>query len=742
MASRTISFLRGTTMERLLISLCFALGGLWVLSRAQLAAPVAVAWSAALLTLWALGLLLHQRLTARRTSAGDQAATTLALVSQQIPVAVWVVDGRGVVEAVYGGESGKAGILRRHFLHQQIAALPADNAELAKLVQRARAGHRCVGEAEVNGVHYRHRLFPHSQDGDFFGFTCVSEDLTRSRQEAAAARLWQTLFASAGDAMLVLDRQRKVIAANPAVAQITGYSNDEALGRRDSLLLSRPPGANYYQSIFEQLQRDGVWQGETMVRHKSGELREVRMVVCAARDDAGQIANYVVMFADLSQTKKTQEELRHLATHDNLTNLPNRRLFLDRLDQGIRRARREQRQLVVLFVDLDDFKAINDLHGHHVGDAILREAARRLRGAVRQSDTVARLAGDEFTVLADSPREEAEALVAKIGACFDLPFAIGEGTLEVSASVGAAVYPEDGADLELLMQRADRSMYDAKAQRRAPVRTAKPAPAYDEGLYFPSELRLAIRRGQLRLEYQPQIDLSSGQPVGAEALLRWEHHCRGNINPAEFMDLAEEAGITEAIGSWTLGQVGRQLKAWRRWNMPVQRVAINVALSQVKDSRYPQAVADALAQQGVPTDAVMLEVDERTCLRNPGLCRIFFERAAQLGIQLCIDQFGAHTDRYDYIGDLPVGAVKINQKYLRGEGAGRSDPRFLRALVGLCRVAGKTVIAVGIERSAQETELVAAGCELGQGFLYSKPLSAEDLRIYRPSPPRVAELAS
>ena len=742
MASRMISFLRGTTMERLLISLCFALGGLWVLSRAQLAPPVAVAWSAALLGLWVLGLLLHQRLAARRTSAGDQAAATLALVGQQVPIAVWVVDGRGVVEAVYGGESGKTGIRRQHFLHQQITTLLAGNTELAGLVQRVRAGYRCVGEAEVNGVHYRHRLFPRSQDGDFFGFTCVSEDLTRSREQAAAARLWQTLFASAGDAVLVLDRQRKVIAANPAVAQITGYSSDEALGRRDSLLLSRPPGANYYQSIFDQLQRDDVWQGETMVRHKSGQLREVRMVVCAARDDAGQIANYVVMFADLSQTKKTQEELRHLATHDNLTNLPNRRLFLDRLDQGIRRARREQRQLVVLFVDVDDFKAINDVHGHHVGDEILREAARRLRGAVRQSDTVARLAGDEFTVLADSPREEAEAVVAKVGACFDAPFAVGEGTLKVSASVGVAVYPEDGADIELLMQRADRSMYDAKAQRRSPARTAKAAPAYDEGLYFPSELRLAIRRGQLRLQYQPQIDLHSGQPVGAEALLRWEHHCRGNINPAEFMDLAESTGITEAIGSWTLGQVARQLKAWRRWNMPVQRVAINVALSQVKDPRYPQAVADALAQQGVPTDAVMLEVDERACLRNPGLCRIFFERAAQLGIQLCIDQFGAHTDRYDYIGDLPVDAVKVNQKYLPGEGAGRSDPRFLRALVGLCRVAGKTVIAVGIERSAQETELVAAGCELGQGFLYSRPLSAEDLRIYRPSPPRVAELAS
>ncbi len=742
MASRTISLLGGTSMERLLISLGVVLTGVWVWSQSRFTAlPESLAWVAALLLLWTLGILLLRRLSARHRSTDGRALQALSLVSQHLPIAVWLADGRGVVEAVYAAEHGGGGIRRQHFLHQPLAALLADNPELAQLVQRVRAGHRCVGDAVINGVPYRHRFFPRSQNAGFFGFTCISEDLTQAREEASAARLWQALFDGVGDAVLVLDRQRKVVAANPAVSQITGYRLEETLGRRDSLLLAKAPGSNDYQRIFERLQREDVWRGETMIRRQSGQVCEVRMAVCTARDEAGQVANYVVMFADLSQAKKTQEELRHLATHDNLTNLPNRRLFLDRLDQGIRRARREQRQLVVFFVDVDDFKAINDAHGHHVGDEILREAAERLRGAVRQSDTVARLAGDEFTVLADSPREEAEALLAKVQACFHPPFVVDSRSLKVSASVGVAVYPEDGADIEALMQRADSAMYDAKARRRAPVaRAAVSPPAYDEGLYFPSELRLAIRRGQLRLEYQPQIDLRSGQPVGVEALLRWEHHCRGNINPAEFMELAEESGITEAIGDWTLGQVARQLKAWRRWKMPIQRVAINVAVSQIRDPRYPQAVADALLQQGVPADAIMLEVDERAYLRNPGLCRIFFERAGQLGLGVCIDQFGAHTDRYDYIGDLPVDAVKIHQKHLAGDG--RADPHFLRALVGLCRVAGKTVIAVGVERTAQETELLAAGCELGQGFLYSRPLTAEDLRIYRPALSRVSELAS
>ncbi|MFZ5654127.1 MAG: putative bifunctional diguanylate cyclase/phosphodiesterase [Pseudomonadota bacterium] len=741
MASRTTEFRRGTTLERLFISLCFALGGLWVATQAVLPPPAA-AWVAGVAVLWVLALVWHGRRARRGISADAQAAASLALLGRYYPVAVWLVDGEGIVQTFFGDPAGKAGVSRQRFLHQSIEAVLAGNPELAELVRRARAGHRCAGEAEVDGVPYRHRLFPRSQDGDHFGFICISENLAAAREELTAARLWQALFAQAGDAVLVLDRQRTVIAANPAVGKITGYDPAEAIGRRDSLLLSRPPGANHFQAIVERLQRDDVWQGETLIRHKSGQLCEVRMTACAARDEGGRIANYVVMFTDLSQTKKTQEELRHLATHDNLTDLPNRRLFLDRLDQGLRRARRERRELVVLFVDLDDFKAINDTHGHHVGDEILCEAARRLRAAVRQSDTVARLAGDEFTVLAEGPREEADALAAKVAACFARPFAVADHRLQVTASVGVAVYPDDGADIEHLMQRADRSMYDAKARRKRPLPDAEAAPAYDEGLYFPSELRLAIRRGQLRLVYQPQIDLRSGQPVGVEALLRWEHHCRGSINPAEFMDLAEAAGITDSIGHWTLGQVARQLKAWRRWNLPTQRISINVAVSQIKDPRYPQVVADALAQQGVPAAAIALEVGEQAFLRNPGLCRIFFDRARQLGIGLCIDQFGAHTDRFDYIADLPVDAVKINPGQLAGPAEGRPELRFLRALVGLCRVAGKAVIAVGIERSAQEADLIAAGCELGQGFLYSRPLSAEELRTFRPAPPRPAELAS
>ena len=726
---------RGVTAQRLFITVFFALVAIAVIFGLDLGVSGRLAGGGVILTIWCAALLLHKSLLKQRVLAGEQAVGALSLVGRYQALTVWQVDGRGQVNAVYGCDTASEGLSRPLLLASNIEALIARNPPLAALVQRARSGLPSLGEAEINGVLYRHRMIPQSLEGEHWGFTCISEDLSRRRGEAVTARLWNALQEHSSDALVVLDRDRVIVAVNAAFTAMTGYSQKDAIGQRDNLLLSKPPGENYYQRMFDQLEELDSWHGETMLRHRSGHLFDVRLVVCKVKDSAGQTVNYIVTFTDLSQTKKIHDELRHLATHDNLTDLPNRRLFLDRLDQGLRRARREQRQLTIFFIDLDEFKGINDDYGHHVGDEILKQAASRLLGAVRESDTVARLAGDEFTVIADSPHEEADVLQSKIAACLAEPFAVGDGAIKVSASVGAAIYPDDGESIESLMQHADRSMYETKGRRKgAKVVTSGNFQPYSEGLYFPSELRLAIRRDQLKIVYQPQIDLHNGGLMGVEALLRWDHHCRGSINPTDFIGLAEDAGITEIIGVWTLEQVAKQLKAWRRWRMPIRQVAINIAISQIKDSRYPQTVVDVMTRHGIPVDAIMLEVDEEIYLRSPGLCRIFFDRARQLGLRLCIDQFAVHAGDYAYIGNVPVEAVKINQRLLSNQPPARNDPRFIPALVGLCKVAGKAVIAVGVESSTAESELILAGCELAQGFLYSRPLSAEAMRTFRIEP--------
>jgi diguanylate cyclase (GGDEF)-like protein len=726
---------RSATAQRLLITIFFVLVGIAVIFGLELGVSGRLMGGVVILAIWCAALLVHRSLLRQRALAGSPTTDALSIIAQDQALTVWQVDGGGQVNAVYGRETASEGISRDLLLDRDIDAVTANNPQLAALVQRARSGLPTVGEADINGISYRHRMTPQSLEGEHGGFTCISEDLSQGRSDAAPARLWNALQEHSSDAVLVLDRQRVVVAVNAAFTTITGYSQKDAIGQRDNLLLSKPPGENYYQRVFDQLDGVDSWHGETMLRHRSGNLFDVRLVVCKVKDNAGQTANYIVTFADLSQTKKIHDELRHLATHDNLTDLPNRRLFLDRLDQGLRRARREQRQLTIFFIDLDDFKGINDDYGHHVGDEILRQAGSRLLGAVRDSDTVARLAGDEFTVIADSPHEEAAAIQAKISACLSELFHVGDRAIKVRASVGAATYPDDGESIESLMQRADQSMYETKAASKGrEAATPDKSTPYTEGLYFPSELRLAIRRDQLKIVYQPQIDLQNGGLMGVEALLRWDHHCRGSINPADFIGLAEDAGITDTIGAWTLEQVAKQFKAWRRWRMPVRQVAINIAISQIKDPRYPQTVVDVMTKHGIPVAAMMLEVDEEIYLRSPGLCRIFFERARQLGLRLCIDQFGVHAGEYGYIGKVPVDAVKINQRLLSNQIPARNDPRFIPALVALCKVAGKAVTAVGVESSTAESELILAGCEMAQGFLYSRPLSADAMRTFRIEP--------
>ena len=731
-------------MERVLLTLSFALiGGL---SHFGFGLPFVQVWLwyAGLSVLWLFALGLHYAFFSSAMGRQRHSKVELLnLVTDSLPVVAWSMNARRLVTDVYGcgldedRNNSKANNNSLCYALEGKTAhgLAQENPDFGILLYRALGGEAFTANCNIAQKGYQHVFTTRMRGAVNQGFDCISTEIPGARSDVSSLGLWEQMFENSVDAVMLLDKKRRLFAVNKAFIEITGFEEAEALGHLDKQLLGdQQGGESPYEVIFDHLKTTDSWNGEVSIRHRSGRLFTVNMTTSVIRTSVGDVRHYLTLFSDVSQRKQAEDELRHLANHDNLTGLPNRRLFLDRLDQSLNRVKRNRSRLAVLFLDVDNFKLVNDAYGHDMGDAVLQEVSLRLRGAVRESDTVSRLSGDEFTVIADNIRDhdEAIAVARKVMACFEAPFEFLGKSLNVSGSVGIAVYPDDGVDVVSLMKRADQAMYRAKAEGRNGFYSLsgdRPSQA-SQGPYYPSELRLAVKRGQMKVVYQPQIALSDGHLVACESFLRWDHHCRGNIRPADFMEVSEEAGITESLGAWTLDTVADQMSRWLELGIPVDYVAVNVAMSQIKSPDFPELVSDTLLRHNLPMSSIMLEISEEDYLRNRGMCNLFLAQLKQAGILSCLDQFGTYANDYTYIKDLSVDSVKINQTSLAKSNASRSDSGFFHALVALCKVLGKDVIAVGVERSVQEEQVREVGCDMAQGYLYGKPMPAEQVQEF------------
>ncbi|HBD12456.1 MAG TPA: hypothetical protein DCZ13_09940 [Porticoccaceae bacterium] len=715
---------------QLLIAAVYVTVGVLLYSQTSLAPGRDWLPYALLLAAWALTVILLNYFTAPRQPQSENQVDDRVLqhISAISPMLVWKISARGRIKSVEGDAALQQLWSAKQLRHQKIHALESVDPELFTLAKRALAGEQVKGDSRKGDRRVEHFFFPEEQ-GRPGAFHCVSVDVADKAALRAQVSLAEQVFLKATEAIVMLDRHRIVTQVNDEYTRLTGYTAPEVVGHRKGFHIVGQPSITFYRGMLGGLRDTGTWSDEISLRRKSGELFSANMSVNVMRDEAGEITNYVLFFADLSAMKRTHQELEYQANHDNLTDLPNRRLFLDRLDQGIKRARRSSTQLAIFFIDLDNFKLINDAHGHHVGDEILKEVGRRLLSAVRQSDTVARLAGDEFTVITENVEDSLEvtSIAKKIMGCFVEPFNIPDDKLEMSASVGVGVYPEDGEDLMSLLKCADSAMYRAKAEGRNGFFSLSEGESSHmaKALFFPSELRLALKRGQMEMAYQPMHDIRTGQVVGCEGLLRWNHHCRGIIFPADFMVLAEEAGITASIGEWTLNEVCQQLQTWRIQHIDIDYLSINIAGSQVNDAGFAEMALDTLEQFNLSPSMLMLEISESVILQNPNRAHQFMRQLNQAGVRFCIDQFGSSHADFRYLRDLPVDTLKLDQRLLARVRTGKEDTTLIRALIGIGELLDKTVVAVGVERPGQEELLQDMGCQLAQGFLYAKPMTAE-----------------
>jgi diguanylate cyclase (GGDEF)-like protein/PAS domain S-box-containing protein len=559
-------------------------------------------------------------------------------------------------------------------------------------------------------------------------------ELEQARKDAEKVaeelRLYANAFHSSGEAMMISDRLNRIVNVNTAFTEQTGYSLDEVRGKNPRVLSSGKTPRAVYEDMWRCLQDNGYWNGEIWDQKKTGEVYPKWASISAIRDADHNVMFYIASYSDISERKANEARIDYLAHHDPLTGLINRYNLENRLDQALLSAHRDGLRVAVMFIDLDRFKTINDTLGHHVGDLLLIEVARRLRDGVRESDIVARLGGDEFIVVLTRITEAMDAapLADKILRSLGQPYVFDGKELHSSPSIGIAVYPNDGEDGPALMKNADTAMYHAKERGRNNVQyfTSAMNAAASERLELENDLHQALRDNQLHLHYQPQVRSCDGRIFGVEALARWHHPVHGDISPLKFIPIAEESGLIEALGSWVLEAACRQLNAWRAEGIEDLRMAVNLSAQQLRSPDLVQAVDALLKRHGLKGSDLELEITESVAMENPERAIDQLQALRDLGIQLAIDDFGTGYSSLAYLKRLPIHVLKLDRTFVRDIETDPSDAEISAATLALAHNLGLKVIAEGVETEAQRDFLIRHQCDFMQGFLFSKPLPAEE----------------
>jgi two-component system CheB/CheR fusion protein len=555
-----------------------------------------------------------------------------------------------------------------------------------------------------------------------------ANDVTHRRQADQQLRLAAKVFERSGEAILITDAHANILSINASFTRITGYAAEEVLGKNPSILKSGRTSPEFYQAMWFSLQEQGAWQGEIANRRKNGEVYPEWLTINAVKNDEGQVVNYVAIFGDITTLKISQQRIEFLATHDELTGLPNRSLLSDRLNQSLFHAKRQTGRLAVLFIDLDNFKNINDTLGHDVGDRLLIQATQRLQQCVRDADTLARIGGDEFVaVLTDIKLEEVNTVAGRIVDCLAASFLIGENRLHVSASIGISLFPDDGEDSISLLKNADTAMYRAKDRGRNQYQffADEMKVVALQRMTLETGLRMALERDHLHMVYQPKIDLDSGLLIGAEALLRWEDPVLGAVSPAQFIPVAEGCGLIAAVGARVFDLVLQQIAAWRLQGLEVPRVAINVSTHQLRDADFVANLTARLGVNGVPAHGISIEITESALMQKIEVVRDKLMQLKAMGTHVSVDDFGTGYSSLAYLRKLPLNELKVDRSFVDGIAFEPDDRSIAKTIIDMAHALGFRVVAEGVETQDQLDILAQDGCDVVQGYLLHRPLNAE-----------------
>ncbi|MDO8789157.1 MAG: EAL domain-containing protein [Sulfuritalea sp.] len=569
-------------------------------------------------------------------------------------------------------------------------------------------------------------------DGSVGGIIGVMFDITERKRMEARMQQAATVFDSSAEGITVTAPDGSIIAVNRAFTEITGYSEQEVLGRNPRILQSDRQDKNFYREMWDTIGRSGRWQGELWNRRKDGSLVPEWLTISAVKDAAGKVMHYVGVFADITEIKRANELLNHQAHHDHLTGLPNRLLLEDRLRGALQRAQRDGAQVALLFVDLDRFKNINDSLGHHVGDRVLYEVAQRFRALTRASDTVARVGGDEFLIIVEGIHDSG--MASRIADKILDDLRTNPVTLEqeffVGASIGISLFPRDGGDSATLIKHADAAMYRAKERGRNTHEFFS-----DELTQFSLDrfkmetaLRRAIERDELIVYLQPQFSLKTGELLGAEALVRWQHPQQGLVVPARFIPLAEESGSIVALGEWVQRAACRHWAEWALAGLNPGVLSINVSGVEFRRGQIEDTVRKVLEATRLPPELLELEITESAIMSQAEKSIRVLHGLRAMGISLAIDDFGTGYSSLAYLKRLPLNKLKIDQSFVFGLPGDAEDCAIVRAVIALGHSLQLKVIAEGVETEQQREFLIREACDEMQGYLRGNPMPVDEFR--------------
>jgi diguanylate cyclase (GGDEF)-like protein/PAS domain S-box-containing protein len=555
-------------------------------------------------------------------------------------------------------------------------------------------------------------------------------DISERRITETRLRLLAGVFEHSTEAIMISDRDNRILEVNKAFCRLTGYHAEEVRGKDPRLLSSGRSAPEEYRAMWQSIISSGHWQGEIWDRRKDGSVYPKWLSISTMRAADGDIEHYIGSFVDISERKAAEEKISHLAHFDTLTDLPNRSNLRGRLDQVLASARRDghRHPVAVMFLDLDRFKNVNDTLGHHIGDALLLEVSKRLTASVRESDVVARLGGDEFVVvLTGANAVAAERVAAKVLRALSQPCQIDGHRLHTTSSIGIAVFPGDGETVDILMRNADAAMYHAKSAGRNNVQffTSSMNEAARDRRQLEEDLHVALQQGQFVAHYQPQIDAMQ-RVFGTEVLLRWQHPEHGLVAPARFIPLAEDTGLIVPIGQWVLETACAQIKAWATDARTRElQVAVNVSARQFRQADFVDQLRDLLERSGAEPTRLKLELTESLVLDNVVDTIGKMNAIKLLGVSFSMDDFGTGYSSLSYLTRLPLDQLKIDRAFVRRLPDNQSDAVIAQTIVTMGCSLGLKVIAEGVENEAQRQFLARHGCHGYQGFLFSRPLPVE-----------------